>query len=260
MPAKKANTPQSLSQQAYAYIQERIVSGKLQIGTQLSEQRLAEELNISRTPVREAIRQLQLEGLVEQVSRFGTIVRTPDRRELEESYEVREALESFAVAQASRRTSPADLGKARLFVQEMLDTAALLAKAKAGILEGAPLQRFLAADLGFHMALLQAAGNSQIVRLVNASRIMARIFGTARARHDRTVVADTCRQHQAILTAVERGDAEAASRLMAEHIESSKRITLESHDRLQAQSIDATLGLPLVLLDEIDQITRNGGR
>lgn len=260
MKAERLSTKTSLSQHAYASIQQRIVSGDLKIGSLVSEQSLAEDLGISRTPVREAIRQLQHEGLVEQIARYGTIVRMPNRRELEESYEVRQALESFAVAQASQCADRADIAKARVFLNEMVKVAAHLEDAQLDSLEGVKLQRFLAADLGFHMSLLQAAGNSQILRLVNSSRVMTRIFGTARVQHDLKIVRPTCEQHRAILEAVEERDAMAAGRLMAEHIQAGKRITLSSFDRLQAQGTNASLGLPTVMLDEISKISPTSRR
>ena len=99
-------------ERAYQYLHARIASGALAGGALVSELSLAREMGLSRTPVREAIRQLIMEGLVEQVPRHGTIVRIPERREVAELYEVREALESYAVAQAARRILPADLAVA----------------------------------------------------------------------------------------------------------------------------------------------------
>src|SRR6187431_3293853 len=98
----------SLAQKAYEHLQESVLSGRLRSGTVISEAGLAKELGISRTPVGEAIRQLVREGLVEQVPRYGTIVRSIDRQELIDLYEMREALESFAAAKAATRiTGPA---------------------------------------------------------------------------------------------------------------------------------------------------------
>ena len=74
----------------------------------LSELAVAKELGISRTPVREAFRDFEQEGVLEQVPRFGTRVKALDRRDLVELYELREALEPYAVAQAAGRLSDAD--------------------------------------------------------------------------------------------------------------------------------------------------------
>ena len=70
---------------------------------------LAREIGISRTPVREAIRQLQIEGVVEQVPRSARIVRQPQRRELAEMFQLREALESYTVGWPPSTPPPADL-------------------------------------------------------------------------------------------------------------------------------------------------------
>src|SRR5438105_3197888 len=92
----------SLAQKAYEHLQEGIFSGRLRAGTVISEEALAKELGISRTPVGEAIRQLAGEGLVEQVPRYGTIVKPLDRRELQELYEIRDALRDRDPAAAQR--------------------------------------------------------------------------------------------------------------------------------------------------------------
>ena len=93
--------PTTLRQQAYLRLRERLVSGELRAGMQLSEPDLAKQLGMSRTPVREALRQMENEGLIDYAPRFGAMVRAADRDELAEMYAVREALESYAAAQAA---------------------------------------------------------------------------------------------------------------------------------------------------------------
>src|SRR3954469_20008540 len=109
----------SLAQKAYDHLQEGVLSGRLRSGTVISEQALARELGISRTPVGEAIRQLVREGLVEQVPRYGTIVRSIDRRELIDLYEMREAIESYAAAKAAELVSDAALDRLQQFCDVM---------------------------------------------------------------------------------------------------------------------------------------------
>src|SRR5690349_13215528 len=109
----------SLAQKAYEHLQEGVLSGRLRSGTVISEAALAKELGISRTPVGEAIRQLVREGLVEQVPRYGTIVRSIDRQELTDLYEMREALESFAAAKAAEHITEPMLNRLQQYVEVM---------------------------------------------------------------------------------------------------------------------------------------------
>ena len=99
----------TLRQQAYQHLRERILSGELGAGTQLSEPDLAKQLGMSRTPVREALRQMENEGLLDYAPRFGAMVRVPDRDELSDMYAVREALESYAAAEAAAKIKPSAL-------------------------------------------------------------------------------------------------------------------------------------------------------
>src|SRR5271169_1260355 len=90
---------------AYEHIRKRLLSGDLAPGASLSPALLAKEIGISHTPVREAISQLESEGLVERLPRLGARVRLIDRRELEELFELRETLEADAAAWAAERIS-----------------------------------------------------------------------------------------------------------------------------------------------------------
>src|SRR4051794_36794939 len=99
---------ESLRAKAYRHIQRKLLSGERTAGDVLSERAVAKALGISRTPVREAFRDFEQEGLVDQVPRFGTRVKALGRADLVELYELREALEPYAVAQAAGRLSQAD--------------------------------------------------------------------------------------------------------------------------------------------------------
>jgi len=98
--------PPTLRQRAYRRIRDKFLSGELVAGMTLSENQLAKELGMSRTPIREAIRQMEMEGLIDYAPRFGAVVRTPDARELGEMYAVREALARASPKYLSIRLTP----------------------------------------------------------------------------------------------------------------------------------------------------------
>lgn len=247
-----------LREHAYKHIHGKLLAGELPAGHVVSEHSLAREIGISRTPVREAIRRLEQEGILEQVPRFGTIVRRPQRRDLEELYQLREALEPYAVAQIAGRISAEDLEMLGKLCQEIETIAAAVRKAPRPVVDAALMRRLLSADLGFHMVLLRASGNRRLMKIIADSRVLTRIFGTPRQEHDLAVIEETYRFHSEILAAVKKGDGEGARRLMAEHIRASMREALEHYDRAHAQPDTRTipLGLPDDLLADLDRIER----
>ncbi|OAI55082.1 GntR family transcriptional regulator [Planctomycetaceae bacterium SCGC AG-212-F19] len=241
-----------LRHQAYEYIQQQILAGTLTGGSQVSELSLAKAIGISRTPVREAVRQLVHEGVLEQVPRFGTIVRSPERQDIVDLYELREALESYAASQAADRIDRDDLALLGRLCDEIAGVAAAARKKGAASLDAAGLKRFVAADLAFHMVMIRAAGNRRILKTVADSRVLTRLFSTPRQRHELAIVDKTYRYHSKILRALRRGDAPAARDLLAEHIRASRDEALEYHDRhCVAKASPFPLGLPGDLLAEL---------
>ncbi|MBN2021771.1 MAG: GntR family transcriptional regulator [Pirellulales bacterium] len=252
-----AANKESLRQQAYSHIHDRIASGGLRPGSVVSELSLAKEIGISRTPVREAIRQLQTEGLVEQVPRYGTIVRTPRRRELIELFQLREALESFAASLAAATILPEDLGLLERLCQQHADVARELEASGRRALDGDMVRRFLAADMAFHMLLIRAAGNGRIMKLVNDSHVLMKVFASKQQDYDLGLVIGAHQVHRQILDAVRRRDGESAREIMARHIRASLKETLARYDAMLVEGegpADAALTLPQSVVEELAKI------
>jgi DNA-binding GntR family transcriptional regulator len=248
----------SLAQKAYDHLQEGVLSGRLRSGTVISEAGLAKELGISRTPVGEAIRQLVREGLVEQVPRYGTIVRSIDRQELIDLYEMREALESFAAAKAAQIITEPMLARLQQYVDVMEKIGEELRDAGTVELDEPSLRRFLAADMAFHMLIIEASGNRRMIEVVKNMRTVSRIFRMRRAPHQLPVVHKAYEFHRLILDALRARDPEAARRHMSDHIAAGKRETLSRlHPTPHAQE-GAVLGeLPADMLRELDEIEQS---
>jgi DNA-binding GntR family transcriptional regulator len=247
-----------LRDQAYKHIHGKLLAGELPAGQVLSEHSLAREIGISRTPVREAIQRLEHEGVLEQVPRFGTIVRRPERRDLEELYQLREALEPFAAAQAAERLSDRDLLTLSKLCDEIGVIAATLKKGHRATLNAAQMRRLLSADLCFYMVLLRASGNRRLIKIIADSQMLTRIFGTPRQEHDLAVIERTYCYHSEILEAVRHHRADRARQLMTEHIRASMREALEHYDRAQSDpdTRSIPLGLPDDLLEDLQRIER----
>ena len=248
----------TLRRKAYNYIHAKILSGDLPYGHQVSDLSLAREIGMSRTPVREAVQQLQREGLVEQLPRLGTIVRTPERRDIVELFELREALEPFAVGLAARRAPESELPTLDRLCREMNGVGEEARELGMTDLDPSRLERFLAADMAFHVMLLRASGNHRMMRIVADSRVLLRIFSARRQEHNFAVLRETYQFHSQILDAVKDRDAETASAAMAAHIQASKRETLEHYDQVHAEPGGRSDGgLPEHLIEELDRITHD---
>ena len=247
----------TLREQAYQYIQGKILSGGIGAGQVVSEHALAKEIGVSRTPVREALRQLEAEGLVEQVPRFGVVVRRPDRRDLVELYQLRMALESFVARQAAQQISALDAGRLQVFCEELQRIMEQLSQRDLLSLDVHLMRRFLAADMGFHALIIQAAGNRRITKLISDSRVLAQVFGVPRQMHDLEVVTETWEFHTHIFQAVSSGDPASAAQWMERHIETSLARTLQHYDQTSSRHPELpAMGLPPELAKELSRIEK----
>jgi len=248
----------SLRKQVYRHIREKLASGHLHAGSVISEMSLAKELGISRTPVREAIRQLQSEGLVKQVPRYGTVIRTPRRAEITELFQYREALETYAIGLATDQLSPADLRMLDKLCEQIQEIGEELRRSGCCSLDEDMLRRFLAADMAFHAILLRAAGNGRIMKSVDDLRVLTRIFSAARHVHNQELVERTYQMHREIVEALQNGDREAARQAMARHIRSSLEYTLDHYERMQEEADRRPsmmdLGLPPEVIESLKSI------
>lgn len=227
---------------AYQLIQHKIATGQLRAGTLLSELALARELGSSRTPIREAAGQLLAEGLLELSPGGGLVVTQLTRQAIVDLYELREALEVFAVGRAAR-DGVRDADKERL--ESLLDeTQVLLKELKSSgsvELNAEQMKRFSVADLGFHALLIRLAANARILKVVNDTRLMMRVFAIQRSGHRKDELERIHKHHRAILDAVLKRDPEGARRLLAEHIQASANERLEEFDRWERDNHLAAL-------------------
>jgi DNA-binding GntR family transcriptional regulator len=209
---------------AYDYIRQRILSGQYAPGQTLTTNQLALEIKVSRTPVRDALRQLESDGLVTIRAHFGARVKAMDFTEFREMCVMRLALESHAAGLAAESRTEAELREIRLALDEMRK---LTAQILAG--DGDPLlvQHLIREDIRFHIAVLTAAKNSlmkkEILRLHLLNRIVAAQGGAARNFDDKQESAENRRsvlaEHEAIHSAIAAGDADGAKHAMSRHIQ-----------------------------------------
>lgn len=209
-----------LAQVAYEQIRRRIASGEWNTDTPLSEPSLAKVLHVSRTPIREAIRRLQSEGLLEQRHGQGTFIRTPTRLEMLELFEIRILLEPFAAARAARKRNPDLIRELSRLLAGMMANVRELEKDITPERELELRREHREFDRQFHNAILVDAGNRSLHRVVDAVGILSLTMGSPvhRPRDLVPMLKRLDRQHANIVKAIRAGDRLAARRAMREHL------------------------------------------
>ena len=200
------NKRESLGRLAYERIKGDILDERLLPRQPLIEAELAAKYGVSKTPVREALLSLAREGLVEMSSFRGGRVRDFTADDAREIYELREVLEPFALRRAVPRLTDGD----RRSLRDLLDKAQAAA-------EGGDRRELSRLNCAFHSSLVARCRNEKVIEILahlqNQVRVMSLRFWNVRATHLREA-----EQHEAILTAVEAGQADRAAELLGEHI------------------------------------------
>jgi len=217
---------------AYSRLLEAIVSGALPAGNRVSEQTLSRELKLGRTPVREAILRLCQEGMLQQIPRYGTIVRRIEPEEAGELYGLREALESYAAQTACGRITRPQLAQLTLLCKEMDRLIVRRRKVGATGMTAAAWQEFTALDKAFHLLIIEAAGNKQILDLVKSKRVISDLFRLRLTPATLRLPETTQAYHQRILDALKKGDADAARKHMSEHIRKGCEEAMRHYEEL----------------------------
>lgn len=216
---------------AYAEIRNFLLDGDVRPGQRLSHRLLAKELNLSRSPVREALLQLEAEGLIEHRPQSGVYLREISPRDLRELYEIRETMEPHAAEQAARLATVAQ----RERLGQICDDVAAIADRQdlTDWLENAGHRRRLSSlDREFHAVILTAAGNRIARQFFETAQVLSLVFSWnhMQVSIDRLAkrVAPTAKQHRRIEQAIRKGEPVAARKAMKAHIGSMARQILSS--------------------------------
>ncbi len=203
-------------EQTCAILRERIRLGEIPPGTRLRQEVLAEELGISRTPLREAMRLLAADGLVVLEPNRGAVVVELSHDDRVAFWEARLALEPAAARMgAQRRAASGVTAMEAAIADQRASVEAAIADQRASMVG----DQGFAANRAFHLALVASAGNPHLDRFAEAlwvRAVGAAIYATQAS--DSSVVAAYADQHAAILAAIMSGDADRAESLTREHI------------------------------------------
>ncbi len=200
-------------------IQKRILDGSIHVGAWIRQETLAAELGISRTPVREALRQLQAGGLVEVVPRRGTYVRGPSPRDIREGYAVRAELEGMAAQLAAQLITDADLDRLRTAEALLPREVEPPAESPAGARADRRWMQWMESNDLFHDVIVEASGNRRLrdaIRYVYP-RLPRELIWTALSSNSWMLGASTA-EHERILARIEAHDSAGARSAMVDHI------------------------------------------
>jgi DNA-binding GntR family transcriptional regulator len=215
------------SERAYEYIRKQILNGEFQPGHPLMAEHLSEKIGVSRTPVREALHDLEKEGLVTIKSRLGASVKKMDDRELIELCELRLGLEVHAAGLAALRRSESDLNEI-LFALESLRglSERLIAEPEDDMVRSEVVH----ADVRFHIAIITAARNNLIKKEILRLHLIHRAVVTKPKTVGKSSAADrkselnaiqraAVADHEEIYAAIARKDPAAAKARMERHLQ-----------------------------------------
>lgn len=193
----------------YDHLREAVFSGEFKPGDRLVENDLAEQMNVSRTPVREALRKLETEGIVEYIPRKGVVVKEFSRSDIIEIYSIRQALEVMSTIAASERITPEELA----FLRSRLDNA------ERHMVCGDD-EAVFKDHQEFTDGLIASSKMPRLIQLIGTYRdYLHRFRRITLGKKPRQ--ADVLRQHRAILDAVEEKDAEKVARLVKTHLQTA---------------------------------------
>lgn len=212
---------------AYDHLRRKLALGALPPGSRVSAIAVAKEMGISATPVTQAIRRLEFEGLISLVPHLGTFVKKPSLHEIEELYDLRIALETHAISKAIPRLTAQDLAELEQSCQVLLDLLPHCQQLGQQPLDTETLARLALADLKFHTIIVHAAGNERIIKLMDDSHVLMR--GMTMFAHDTGVkwaenVQSTYDLHRQMLDAILRRDRKAARQAVTKHLRDSIKV------------------------------------
>ena len=192
-----------------------ILEGNLKAGQRLMEVQLAEQLGVSRTPIREAIRKLELEGLVVMLPRKGAYVANMSFKDLIDVLEIRASLEGLAASLAAERRNDEDI----------IDLEKLAKEFETCVRE-TNIEGVLKTDIDFHEKIFMMANNKKLYQLITSLWEQVHRFRVTYVS-DYDASLSLVEEHNKILQAIKDGDSELAKKYATEHIELAEQFSME---------------------------------
>lgn len=222
----------NLGSDVYRILRDRILRQELKAGEKLSDLRLSNELGVSRTPIREALHQLVQDGVVVAEPNRGFFVATFSQRDLEEIFELRLALELFAIRRIDLKGRKDELERA-LFELEHVERLLKNAKTPEGVREAG--DAFLKTDRGFHSWLVSTANNKRLDTIINSIWTQIAIFQQIETSIPAWIL-EAVEEHRDVIRHLVDEDVEGAANIMEEHLHNMQREVLAEQNAQQEEA------------------------
>jgi GntR family transcriptional regulator, rspAB operon transcriptional repressor len=202
---------ETIRKKVYTYLREQILSGRIAPDQRLIETKIAQEIGTSRTPVREALHNLEIEGLIQAIPRIGYRVKGISEQEVEEICEIRSIIEGLAARWAMEKASARAVKELK---KNITLTTAKIAKGE--------IRAFIDLDAQFHEIIARCSGSTRLLELSHTLRGHMLRYRIQSIFSEDTVL-QALKGHQRILKAIEKGDAAEISLAIQNHLEESKQ-------------------------------------
>lgn len=217
-----------LRELVFKVLKEAIITEELKPGERLMEVKLAEDMGVSRTPVREAIRKLELEGLVVMVPRKGAYVADISVKDAAEVFEIRWALEGLAASLASQRITDMEIKELEKVLEDIQEAA-----------KTSNTEMIIKKDSEFHNILFNSTKNERLAQIINNLKQQIYRFRVESFRNPERFK-KTIQEHKAIIDAIKERDADKAEKITKNHIkkaEDNVMIQLKDHKKCEGEQI-----------------------
>ena len=210
MGLNKINKPEPLAKTAYKSLRHSILTNELTAGVVYNEKKIARDLGISRTPVREALLELVSKRLVKFLPQKGVVINTFSIRDIEDVFEIRTVLEVFSIKKICLNHENINISILKKYLDEQKKAV-----------KNQDAHGFITADRRFHIGFIKLTHNNYLMDMMNDIRDIMHLMGfkalSAKGRMEEVVT-----EHENILNAVEQGDSISAMEQMANHLDYSK--------------------------------------
>lgn len=207
----------NLDQKAYQILKNMIVERQLLPGDKIPQEKLAEDLGISRTPLINALKFLEKEKLVRSIPRRGFFMRKFTKREMISIFELREVLEGLAARKAAQKITEKQIAQLSRFFQEF-----------SGDREIKDIRAYAREDRRFHNFLLEIGAKEFLKSILETYNIISSSYQVLAPEGLVRPPGETIREHRAMIAAIARRDAEAAENVMRQHFKRSRAVLQES--------------------------------
>lgn len=198
----------TLKQQVYDYLKDSILLGEFNPGERLIEEKIAETLNVSRSPIREAVRMLEKDGLLNVHQTGGVTVVNPTIEDYRSLYEVRVEMESLAAYFAAERCDDSEIALMETSIQEMAHEISIQ-----------NLKGLLRVNFNFHEIIVRASRNPFLISMTLQLRGINSFYRRAIVEGDPRNMENALRDHEEIFFAIRKRDPDFARECMRKHIE-----------------------------------------